>query len=119
HLRLQDLALRVRPLVTGLVLASLAIGARAEQLVNDLPGGPQVRGIDLQRPVTRIAEGQQDLHVLLLWICSIIFVLVFGVMFYSIFKHRKSKGAKPAGFHESTTVEVAWTIVPFLIVIGM
>jgi cytochrome c oxidase subunit 2 len=56
---------------------------------------------------------------MLLWICSIIFVLVFGVMFYSIFQHRKSKGAKAATFHESTTVEVAWTIVPFLIVIGM
>ncbi|RZI80147.1 MAG: cytochrome c oxidase subunit II [Rubrivivax sp.] len=113
------MAHRVRQLGAWLSLAALATGVRAEQLVNDLPGGPRVNGIDLQPPVTRIAEGQQDLHVMLLWICSIIFVAVFGVMFYSIFKHRKSKGAKAATFHESTTVEVAWTIVPFLIVIGM
>jgi cytochrome c oxidase subunit II len=52
-------------------------------------------------------------------VCSVIFVAVFGVMFYSIFKHRKSKGAKPANFHESVGVEIAWTVVPFLIVIGM
>jgi cytochrome c oxidase subunit II len=54
-----------------------------------------------------------------LWICTAIFLGVFGVMFYSIFKHRKSKGAKSANFHESTTVEIVWTIVPFIIVIGM
>jgi len=51
--------------------------------------------------------------------CAIIFVLVFGVMFYSIFKHRKSVGHKPATFHESVTVEIAWTVVPFIIVILM
>jgi len=52
-------------------------------------------------------------------VCAIIFLGVFGVMFYSVFKHRKSKGAKPANFHESVSVEIAWTVVPFLIVIGM
>jgi cytochrome c oxidase subunit 2 len=52
-------------------------------------------------------------------VCLVIFVGVFGVMFYSVFKHRKSLGHKPATFHESTAVEIAWTIVPFLIVIGM
>ena len=52
-------------------------------------------------------------------ICLAIFVGVFGVMFYSIFKHRKSQGAKSANFHESTTVEILWTVVPLLIVIGM
>jgi cytochrome c oxidase subunit 2 len=55
----------------------------------------------------------------MLIICSLIFVAVFGVMFYSIFKHRKSKGHKPANFHESTSVEIAWTVVPFIIVILM
>jgi len=49
----------------------------------------------------------------------VIFLGVFGVMFYSIFKHRKSKGHKPANFHESTAVEIAWTVVPFIIVILM
>ena len=55
----------------------------------------------------------------MLGICSLIFVAVFGVMFYSILKHRKSLGAKPASFHESVGVEIAWTVVPFIIVIFM
>ena len=87
--------------------------------VNDLPGGPGVRQYDLPAPATKIAAAQQDLHVMMLWICGVICVAVFGVMFYSIFAHRKSKGAKSADFHESTTVEIVWTIIPFLIVIGM
>jgi cytochrome c oxidase subunit 2 len=69
--------------------------------------------------VTRIAEEQHFLHWMMLIICVVIFVAVFSVMFYSIWKHRKSVGYKPATFHESTTVEIIWTIVPFLIVIGM
>jgi len=87
--------------------------------VNSLPGGPAVRQIDLHPPMTAIAVEQQWLHNFLLVICTVIFIGVFGVMFYSIVKHRRSKGAKAANFHESTTVEIAWTVVPFLIVIGM
>ena len=56
---------------------------------------------------------------MMLYICGAIFVAVFGVMFYSMLHHRKSKGAKPADFHESTTVEIIWTVIPFIIVIGM
>ena len=89
------------------------------QRVNDLPGGPAVNQLNLPPAATRIAEAQSDLHWMMLIICSIILVAVFGVMFYSIWKHRKSQGAKSASFHESVTVEVIWTIVPFLIVIGM
>lgn len=74
---------------------------------------------NLREPVTQIAREIYDLHTLMLVICLVIFVAVFGVMFYSIFAHRKSKGAKSASFHESTTVEIIWTVVPFLIVIGM
>jgi cytochrome c oxidase subunit 2 len=74
---------------------------------------------NLAPPVTEIARQIYDLHTLMLVICLVIFVVVFGVMFYSIYAHRKSKGAKPASFHESTTVEIIWTIIPFLIVIGM
>jgi cytochrome c oxidase subunit 2 len=74
---------------------------------------------NLAEPVTEIARQIYDLHTLMLVICLVIFVAVFGVMFYSIYAHRKSKGAKPASFHESVKVEIAWTIVPFLIVIGM
>jgi len=59
------------------------------------------------------------LHWFMLIICTVIFVAVFGVMFYSIWKHRKSQGHKPASFHESARVEIAWTVVPFIIVILM
>ncbi|MGH6647672.1 cytochrome c oxidase subunit II [Aquabacterium sp.] len=101
-----------------MALASL-VASSAAWAVNDLPGGPAVRQMDMQPPATKIALEQQDLHYMMLWICTAIFVGVFGVMFYSIFKHRKSKGAKSADFHESTTVEIVWTVIPFLIVIGM
>jgi cytochrome c oxidase subunit 2 len=76
-------------------------------------------GLNLRRGVTPISQQAYDLHMLILWICVAIGVVVFGAMFISIIKHRKSKGAKPATFHESTTVEILWTIVPFLILIGM
>ena len=102
----------------AVALASLAASSAA-WAVNDLPGGPAVNQLDMHPAVTKIALEQQNLHYLLLWICTIIFVAVFGVMFYSIFKHRKSKGAKAADFHESTTVEIIWTVIPFIIVIGM
>jgi len=97
-------------------LASLSAAAHA---VQDLPGGPAVRQLNLHPPVTKIAEAQHDLHWMLLIICTVIFIGVFGVMFYSIWHHRKSRGAKAANFHESTTIEVAWTVIPFLIVIAM
>ena len=87
--------------------------------VRDLPGGPAVNELNLQPAATRIAEGQAWLHWMMLAICAIIFVAVFAVMFYSIWKHRKSVGHKAANFHESVVVEVVWTIVPFLIVILM
>ncbi len=92
---------------------------QAARAVNDLPGGPAVNQIDLHPPMSKIAEQQQWLHNFALIICVVIFVAVFGVMFYSILKHRKSVGHKPANFHESVAVEIAWTIVPFIIVIFM
>jgi cytochrome c oxidase subunit 2 len=100
-------------------LALAAYGATAAWAVNDLPGGPAVNQLDLHPPVTKIAEQQVWLHWFMLIICTVIFVAVFGVMFYSIWKHRKSLGHKPATFHESVKVEIAWTIVPFIIVILM
>ncbi|HET6599305.1 MAG TPA: cytochrome c oxidase subunit II [Burkholderiaceae bacterium] len=108
---------------TGLAQSCLTLGAllatHAAMAVNDLPGGPGVNQLDLHPPVTEIAADERWLHYYIMVICTVIFVGVFGVMFYSIFKHRKSKGAKAANFHESTTVEIVWTVVPFLIVIGM
>jgi cytochrome c oxidase subunit 2 len=91
----------------------------AAHAVNDLPGGPSVRQLNLAPAVTKIAAEQQSLHWFMLITCCVIFVAVFGVMFYSIWKHRKSKGYKAANFHESVTVEIIWTIVPFVIVILM
>ena len=82
-------------------------------------GGPVKGEMNLQPPATQIASQIYDLHTWMMVVCLVIFVAVFGVMFYSIFKHRKSLGHKPATFHESTAVEIAWTVVPFLIVIGM
>ena len=98
---------------------SLALVSSVALAVNSLPGGPAVNQLDLHPPVTRIATDQQWLHNFMLIVCSAIFIGVFGVMFYSIFKHRKSKGAKAANFHESVGVEIAWTVVPFIIVIFM
>ncbi len=101
--------------------SAVALGAlgTAAHAVNDLPGGPAVRQLNLHPAVTRIAEEQAWLHWFMLITCIVIFIAVFGVMFYSIWKHRKSVGHKPANFHESVTVEVIWTIIPFIIVIGM
>lgn len=76
-------------------------------------------GLNLPRGVTPISQDAYDLHMLVLWVCVAIAVVVFGAMFISIIYHRKSRGAKPAQFHESTLVEIIWTIVPFLILAGM
>lgn len=103
----------------GLGLGAWLASSAALASVNSLPGGPAVNQLNLHPPVTRIAEEQHFLHWMMLIICLVIFVGVFSVMFYSILKHRKSLGAKSASFHESTTVEIVWTVVPFLIVIGM
>ena len=104
----------------ALALAALSgTSAAVAATVNDLPGGPAVNQLNLHPAVTRIAADVSSLHIAMMVICLVIFVAVFGVMFYSIFKHRKSLGHKPAQFHESVAVEIAWTVVPFIIVIGM
>ena len=105
-------------LAHALMLAG-AWAAGSAHAVNDLPGGPSVHQLNLTRGVTRIAEEQSNLHWMMLIICTVIFVVVFSVMFYSIWKHRRSQGAKAANFHESVTVEIVWTVVPFLIIVGM
>ena len=75
--------------------------------------------LNLREGVTSISNKVFDLHMLIFWICVIACVLVFAVLIYSIFTHRKSKGAKPADFHESTTVEIIWTTIPFLVLVAM
>jgi cytochrome c oxidase subunit 2 len=98
--------------------AMLFMGIASAQ-VQDMPGGPRVNQLNLSEGVTQIARDVVWLHWFMLVVCMVIFVAVFGVMFYSIWAHRKSRGAKAATFHEHMGVEVAWTVVPFLIVIAM
>ncbi|MBK8337992.1 MAG: cytochrome c oxidase subunit II [Sterolibacteriaceae bacterium] len=74
---------------------------------------------NLQTPVTQIAQQVYDLHTAMLVVCLVIFLAVFGVMFYSVYAHRKSKGAVAAQWHENTTVEILWTIIPVFILLGM
>jgi cytochrome c oxidase subunit 2 len=107
-----------RALMGGLALTGMLF-AGAALAVGDSPGGPAVNEINLQPPATAIAEELYHLHTFMLILCTVIFIGVFGVMFYSVFAHRKSKGYKAAHFHESTTVEIIWTIVPFVIVVLM
>jgi cytochrome c oxidase subunit 2 len=95
--------------------------AAAASIVASLCATPAMalREYNLQDPVTPIAEQIFDLHTYIMWICVVIFIGVFSVMFYSIFAHRKSKGHEAAQFHENTVVEVIWTVVPFLILLFM
>jgi cytochrome c oxidase subunit 2 len=73
----------------------------------------------MPRGVTPISREVYDLHMTIFWICVIIGIGVFGVMFWSIIRHRKAAGAKAAKFHENHTVEIIWTIIPFFILVGM
>ncbi len=72
---------------------------------------------NLQPAATKIASDIHDLHEYVMLLIVVIFVAVFGVMFYSVFAHRKSQGHKAANFHENTTVEIIWTVIPLLILI--
>ncbi len=75
--------------------------------------------MNLSPGVTTFSQGAYDIHQMVLWICVVIGAVVFGAMIYSIIYHRKSKGAVAADFHDNTTIEIVWTIVPFLILIAM
>lgn len=75
--------------------------------------------VNLTRGVTEISNEVYELHMIIFWICVVIGIAVFGVMLYSVIYHRKSRGAKAHNFHENVAVEIAWTVVPFVILIGM
>ncbi|GGW91197.1 cytochrome c oxidase subunit II [Alteromonas halophila] len=75
--------------------------------------------LNLRRGATDISGQVYDLHMLMFAICVVIAIVVFGAMFISMFLHRKSRGVKPANFHESVKVEIAWTVIPFLILVFM
>ncbi len=75
--------------------------------------------VNMPEGVTAVSRSIYNLHMTIFLICVAIGIIVFGVMFYSILVHRKSKGAQPQQFHESTLVEVAWTTIPLLILVLM
>jgi cytochrome c oxidase subunit 2 len=115
----EDLMKHAKHLLSSLLMVTGLLMSGSSFAVNDMAGGPAVHQLNFQSPVTAIATDIYELHVWMMVICGVIFIAVFGVMFYSILKHRKSLGYKAANFHESTTVEIAWTVVPFIIVILM
>jgi cytochrome c oxidase subunit 2 len=76
--------------------------------------------VNIPPPASPTANQIYGLHMYILYVCAVIFVIVFGAMFYSIFKFRKSTGAVPdVNFHESTLIEIIWTVIPFVILIAM
>jgi len=102
----KKLCLTVPVWLTGAVSMVLGAAAGADEL-------------NMPRGVTETSQAVYDLHMLIFWICVIIGVVVFGAIFWSLIYHRKSRGHEPAQFHESTKLEIAWTLVPVLILIGM
>jgi len=71
--------------------------------------------LDLRPGVTSFSQGAYGIHTLVMWICVVIGIIVFGVMIYSIIMHRKSRGAEAAKFDDNLTVEIVWTVIPFII----
>ena len=98
---------KLAQIFTALPMLLLSMAAFAEYKLN------------LQTPNTALGHTIYDLHTITTWICVVVFVVVFGFMFYAIYAHRKSVGHKAANFHEHFWVEVGWTIVPCVILIGM
>ncbi len=110
HLRAKRLyKLALSPVL--LLLSFLSTGAWAEEA--------QRWQMNMSPGVTEVGAEIYGLHMIVFWICVVIGIVTFGAMFYSVFAHRKSKGVKPATFHESTAIEIAWTVVPFIILIVM
>jgi cytochrome c oxidase subunit II len=97
---------RLRALGT-LAMLSAPIAALADYAIDILP------------PNSPMAQDAYDLHFGILWVCVAIFFIVFGAMFWSVFKHRRSMGAKAAQFHENTTIEIIWTLVPLIVLVAM
>jgi len=100
----------IRRLISVLLLSVLALPVAAE--TKSMP-------LNMTQGVTRVSQQVYDLHMTIFYICVVIGIIVFGVMFWAIIHHRKSRGAVAASFHESTKVEILWTIIPFVILIAM
>ena len=97
----------LRALGATATLLALSVAARADYMV------------DILDPASPMAKDAYDLHWGIMWVCVAIFFIVFGVMFWSIFQHRRSRGAKAAQFHENTTIEIVWTLIPLVVLVAM
>lgn len=109
---MQNLSSRLRGTVLGLAGALAALTAQAADTMDNAYW-------NLPKGVTDVSNDVWKMHMAAFWVCVVIGIVVFGVMFYSVFAHRRSKHPVPATFHHSTAVEIVWTAVPFLILIGL
>jgi cytochrome c oxidase subunit 2 len=100
-------------------LAALGLGGALALAAHAALGAPPQWEWYFQQPVTGVARTITELHDYIFWICVVIFIGVFGTMFYALWRHRKSVGHQAAQFHENTVVEVVWTVIPFLILVFM
>lgn len=112
--RLKKLAACV---LSPLLLLPLAEISSAKEASGGAPTGWDL--LNMPVGVTSVSRSSYEIHMIVMWVCVAIGIVVFGVMFYSMFAHRKSSGREPANFHESTKVELAWTIVPTIILIAL
>ncbi|GAB1255535.1 cytochrome c oxidase subunit II [Aurantivibrio plasticivorans] len=107
---------RAKPLFHRLLSSALVLALCSQSAVAE---EAKRWGVNLTQGVTPVSQEIYGLHMLIFWICVVIGVAVFGVMIYSIIAHRKTSDREPAQFHEHLGLEIAWTLVPFLILIGM
>ena len=103
---------KLKAFKTTLVLFACGMGQSAMAAVDPWQ-------MNMYKGVTPLSHDMYNLHMIAIFICAIIGVVVFGVMFYALFNHRKSKGHTPATFHEDIRLEIFWSIIPFLILIGL
>ena len=103
--------------LSTLLLLVCAGTAGAKEAENSRPEGWSL--LNMPEGVTSVSRGSYEIHMIVFWVCVAIGIVVFGIMFYSMFAHRKSTGRQPDTFHESTKVELAWTIVPTIILIAL
>lgn len=101
-----------------LMVPALALHSLVAWAQDHTPAAAQAKW-NMPVGVTEISREVHGLHMLIFWVCVVIAIVVFGAMFYSVFAHRRSKHPKPADFHESTTVEIIWTAIPFVILVAM
>ncbi|MGB2119716.1 MAG: cytochrome c oxidase subunit II [Porticoccaceae bacterium] len=105
---------RAQALFLGLLGPAVALA-----MAGNVSAESATRQLNMPQGVTEVSQAAYDIHMIMMWICTVIGIAVFGFMFYVMYAHRKSRGAVAANFHENHVVELIWTIVPALILIVM